>query len=102
MRVGRQVFARDVGTASPYGKVKVSAVNVPVKMQDPDVDLTISPEDYIIADLNGVVLLKRELADKVIPMMAKRASIDSKIADALESGVSFTDAGQAYRNLGTT
>jgi regulator of RNase E activity RraA len=78
--------------------VKVSAVNVPVKLRDPEVNLAISPKDYIIADLNGVVVLKKELADKVIPMMAKRASIDSKIAEALQCGVSFTEASQTYRN----
>jgi regulator of RNase E activity RraA len=78
--------------------VKVNAVNVPVKLRDPEVNLTISPEDYIIADLNGVVILKKRLADNVIPMMAKRASIDSKIAEALQSGVSFTEASQTYRN----
>jgi regulator of RNase E activity RraA len=69
-----------------------------VKIQDPGVDLTISPEDYIIADLNGVVVLKKVLADKVIPMMAKRASTDSKIAEALQSGMSFSEASKAYRN----
>jgi regulator of RNase E activity RraA len=69
-----------------------------VRIQDPGVDLTISPEDYIIADLNGVVLLKKVLADKVIPMMAKRASTDSKIAEALQSGMSFTEASKAYRS----
>jgi regulator of RNase E activity RraA len=69
-----------------------------VKIQDPGVDLTISPEDYIIADLNGVVVLKKVLADNVIPMMAKRASTDSKIAEALRSGMSFTEASKAYRS----
>lgn len=63
---GFPVFARDVGTAPPYELVKVTAVNEPVKLQRDDQDITIKAGDYLIGDLNGVVVLPLELAGRVL------------------------------------
>ncbi|KAL2858534.1 ribonuclease E inhibitor RraA/Dimethylmenaquinone methyltransferase [Aspergillus pseudoustus] len=95
------VFARDVGTAPPYGAVKVVGVNVPVQLQGPELEAlaitTINPGDYLIGDLNGVVLLPRELAETVIPMMAKQSDADAKMAEAIRGGMSFTEASSQFR-----
>jgi regulator of RNase E activity RraA len=92
-----QVFARDVGTAPPYEIVKVTGVNVSVKLQTDEQDMTINPGDYIIGDLNGVVVLPRDLAEKALPLMAKQTQADSNMAVEIKKGMSFSEASKRYR-----
>lgn len=87
-----------MGTAPPYGMVKVTAVDVPVKLQSSsEVDATICPGDYIIADINGVVLLPKELAEEALPLMAKQVAVDSRMAVALRDGMGFVEASRKFR-----
>lgn len=92
-----KVFARDIGTAPPYEKVKVRAVNVPVKLQASEQDTTIRPGDYLIGDANGVVLLPRELALQALPLMAKQVEADDKMAEDIQKGMSFVEASKKHR-----
>lgn len=73
-------------------------MNVPVKLQTDEQDMTINPGDYLIADINGVVVLPKELAEKAIPLMAKQVEADSKMAVAIEQGMSFTEASKKFRS----
>jgi len=91
------VFARDVGTASPYEVVRVSAINVPVQLQSPDQDATINPGDYLIGDLNGVVCLPKEFAEKALELMPSQVEADIKVAEDLDRGVSFGEASKKHR-----
>ncbi|KAL4811955.1 ribonuclease E inhibitor RraA/Dimethylmenaquinone methyltransferase [Aspergillus spinulosporus] len=91
------VFARDIGTAPPYGAVKVVGVNVPVQLQSEERPLMISPEDYLIGDSNGVVMLPRCLADKVLPLLAKQREADAKMALATREGMDFAQANRTFR-----
>ncbi|CAH0028533.1 unnamed protein product [Clonostachys rhizophaga] len=91
------IFGRDIGTSPPYETVKVAAVNVAVRLQTPDQDITIHPGDYMIADLNGVVVLPSDLVEKAIPLMAKQVEADSKVMEALDNGMGFTEAVKKFR-----
>lgn len=91
------MFARDVGTAPPYELVKVSGINVPVKLQSTEQDVTIRPGDYIVGDLNGVVVLPQEAAEAVLPLMEKQVAADRKMADAIRDGMSFAEASKTFR-----
>lgn len=73
-------------------------MNVPVNLQTDEQDMTINPGDYLIADINGVVVLPKELAEKAIPLMAKQVEADSKMAVAIEQGMSFTEASKKFRS----
>jgi regulator of RNase E activity RraA len=78
--------------------VKVSAVDVPVKLQSSSgVDVTICPGDYIVADINGVVLLPKALVEEALPLMAKQVDVDSRMAVALREGMSFSEASKKFR-----
>ncbi|RKU40404.1 hypothetical protein DL546_000260 [Coniochaeta pulveracea] len=92
------VFARDTGTASPQQLLKVTGVNVSVKLQTDEQDMTINPGDYLIGDLNGVVVLPKELAGKAIPLMAKQVAADEKMAVAIKEGMSFAEASKKFRS----
>ncbi|EOO01270.1 putative ribonuclease e inhibitor rraa dimethylmenaquinone methyltransferase protein [Phaeoacremonium minimum UCRPA7] len=86
------IFARDVGTAPPYELVKVVGVNVPVKLQTDEQDMTINPGDYIIGDLNGVVVLPKNLAEQALPLMAKQVEADSQMAVEIKKGFGAAEA----------
>ncbi|KAI0419518.1 RraA-like protein [Xylaria grammica] len=91
------VFARDVGTAPPAELLKVVAVNVPVKLQTDEQDMEIRPGDYLIADINGVVVLPSELAEKALPLMQKQVEADEKMAVEIKKGMSFVEASKKFR-----
>lgn len=59
--------------------------------------MAINPGDYLIGDINGVVLLPKALAEQAIPLMAKQVEADTKMAAAIAQGMSFSDATKLYR-----
>lgn len=81
---------------SPYPAVKVVATNVPVKLQSDEQDATINPGDYVIGDDNSVVVLPKENAETILPMMAKQAEADAQMAVAIGNGMTFTEAGKQF------
>ncbi|KAK4451424.1 RraA-like protein [Podospora aff. communis PSN243] len=93
------IFARDVGTAPPAELLKVAAVNVAVKLQTDEQDMTIRPGDYLIGDINGVVVLPKELAEAAIPLMAKQVAADKRMAFEISlHGMTFTEASKQFRS----
>ena len=60
--------------------------------------MTINPGDYIIGDLNGVVVLPRHLVQAVLPMMADQTKNDSKMAEEIKKGMTFTEASKKFRS----
>ncbi|KAK4462171.1 RraA-like protein [Cladorrhinum samala] len=95
--LGYPVFARDVGTAPPAELLKVVAVNAPVRLQTDEQDAGVNPGDYLIGDLNGVVVLPRELAERALPLMKKQVEADGKMAVEIAKGMSFTEASKKFR-----
>lgn len=73
-------------------------VNVPVKLATNDQDMTVNAGDYLIADLNGVVVLPKALAEQALPLMKKQVEADSKMAEEIKKGMSFTEASKKFRN----
>ncbi|KAL6719745.1 hypothetical protein ACLMJK_001666 [Lecanora helva] len=95
--LGYPVFARGVGTAAPQGEVKVGEINGPVQFLFGDKEMTISPGDYLIGDLNGVVCLPKALADKAVALMGSQVEADERIARDLARGRSFQEASREHR-----
>jgi regulator of RNase E activity RraA len=73
-------------------------VNVPVKLQTDEQDITINPGDYLVGDLNGVVVLPKDLAEKALPLMAKQVAADSKMAVEIQKGMTFAEASKRFRS----
>jgi len=92
------VFARDVGTTPPGPLFKVVAVNEPVKACNDGRDIVINPGDYLMGDINGVVILPNGLAEQAIPLMAKQVEADSQMAVAIQNGMTFADASKKFRS----
>lgn len=97
------VFARDVGTTAPAEVAKVVGVNVPVQLQPEGqaeaaaTPTVVHPGDYVIADLNGVVVLPHSLAAEALPLMKKQVAADEQLAAALRGGASFVEASSKFR-----
>ncbi|KAL2021639.1 hypothetical protein VTK56DRAFT_6992 [Thermocarpiscus australiensis] len=92
------IFARDVGTAPPGPVLKVVAVNEPVKVHTDVQDVVINPGDYLMGDLNGVVVLPKWAVQKALPLMAKQVEADSKMAAEIQKGMTFTEASRRFRS----
>jgi regulator of RNase E activity RraA len=69
-----------------------------VKLQTDEQDATINAGDYLIGDLNGVVCLPKELAEKAIALMAPQVEADLKIAADIQKGMKFTEASKKHRD----
>lgn len=72
-------------------------IDVPVRLQSEDQESTISPGDFLIGDLNGVVCLPKGLAEKAIALMASQVEADEKIAKDLQNGRAFQEASKEHR-----
>ena len=77
--------------------LKVVGVNIPVEVEADKGPITINPGDYLIGDVNGVVVLPKELAEKALPLMAKQVEADSKMAVEIQKGMTFTEASKRFR-----
>ena len=71
---------------------------MPVKLQSEEQpDAEIRPGDYVIADLNGVVVLPAELATEALPLMRRQVDADGQMAVAIKDGMSFSEASKKFR-----
>ena len=71
--------------------------NTPVKLQTDDQNAVINPGDYLIGDLNGVVCLPKNLAEKAISLMASQVEADEKISADIQKGMAFSEASKKHR-----
>ncbi|GAB7339978.1 hypothetical protein MBLNU457_6490t1 [Dothideomycetes sp. NU457] len=92
------VFARDVGTTAPHEVVRVSEVNAPIRLQSEDQDATIRPGDIIVGDLNGVVCIPHDLAEKVIELIPSQVEADEKVARDIQQGRTVAEAMKEHRS----
>lgn len=72
-------------------------VNTPVRFNSEDQEAIISPGDYLIADLNGVVCLPQGLAEQAIDLIASQVEADENMAADIKKGVTFSEASKKHR-----
>lgn len=94
---GFPIFARETGTAPPHELVKVVAVNVPVKLASEEQDMTIQPGDYLIGDLNGVVVVPKEAEGEVVALAKKQVEADARMMEEIKKGMSLVEASKKFR-----
>ncbi|KAJ4421163.1 hypothetical protein N0V82_003928 [Gnomoniopsis sp. IMI 355080] len=91
------IFGRDTGTAPPHELVKVIAVDVPVQLASEHQDMTIQPGDYLIGDLNGVVVLPKEAIGDVVAVAKKQVEADARMMEEINKGMSLAEASKKFR-----
>ena len=72
-------------------------INTPIALQSETQEAIVRPEDYIIADLNGVVCLSKGLAERAVELIASQAEADDRIAYDLMSGRTVSEASKEHR-----
>ncbi|KAF2164099.1 hypothetical protein M409DRAFT_68032 [Zasmidium cellare ATCC 36951] len=91
------VFAKEVGTTAPAEVARVSEVNSPVRFNSEEQETHIHPGDILIADLNGVVVLPKDLAEQAVELIASQVEADENTAKELKQGALFDETSKKYR-----
>ncbi|GME62126.1 Ribonuclease e inhibitor rraa dimethylmenaquinone methyltransferase protein [Neofusicoccum parvum] len=91
------VFARAVGTTAGGAVCRPSAVNVPVRLNSADQEAWIEPGDYVVADLNGVVRVPRDMAEAVLEAIPAIVEADKKCAEGIKQGRTVEDVFKEFR-----
>lgn len=92
-----QLFAKSVGTTAGGEVCRPSEVDVPVRLTSDVQEAWVNPGDYIVADLNGVVCLPQELAERVLDMIPSIVTADQKCAEGIKAGRSVENVFREYR-----
>ncbi|CAK1363991.1 unnamed protein product [Cercospora beticola] len=91
------VFAKDVGTTAPAEVARVSEINGPVRFNSEEQDSYINPGDILIADLNGVVCLPKDLAEQALDLIASQVEADENVAKDIRNGVLVGESMKKHR-----
>ncbi|MGE0096118.1 MAG: RraA family protein [Alphaproteobacteria bacterium] len=89
------VFSRHITPTSAKGRVKVLAINVPVKMDG----VLVRPGDIICADATGVVCVPSEVAEKVAKMAKSFDADDKQAIREIKKGLTFAQALNKFKKL---
>jgi regulator of RNase E activity RraA len=74
-----------------------SEVGIPVKLNSNAYEAWINPGDYIIADIDGVVCLPKDLAEDVLGVVESIVRADEKCAEGIREGRSVEDVFREFR-----
>jgi regulator of RNase E activity RraA len=84
---GLWLSSRHVTPISGKGRVKVDAINVPIRAAG----VLVNPGDYIVGDETGVVCIPAGRIEEALRLAEDLARRDEAFADALRAGEHFTD-----------
>jgi regulator of RNase E activity RraA len=90
-----QVLAKAHGTIGQSPFTRVSAVEVPVAWAG--TGLLINPYDVIVADEDGVVVVRPSTIDAVLEQVAKGQEADAKCLEDIKAGGTVADAFRKHR-----
>lgn len=69
-----------------------------MEFRDGLVDAVVSPDDYIVGDLNGVVCIPRSLIAQVLKILPKIVKADELVAADIDGGAGFVEATMRHRD----
>lgn len=89
------VFARGVSPIDTTGRVRVIDYDVPVKLGK----LTVKSGQIIFADLDGILVIPREIEDEVLEEALERTKIETKVRSELRAGARLERVWKKYNVL---
>jgi len=87
------VFAFGYNPADSSGRMEPTELNVPIWCGG----TFVRPGDFILGDLDGVVVIPREIAKEVISKCEKKSESEDQVRDALRRGEPFADVAAKFR-----
>jgi regulator of RNase E activity RraA len=76
------VFAGAIGPLDSKGRGEVSAIDVPVECGS----VPVAPGDWVFGDVDGVVVIPRELGEKAIELALKKVAAETTVRAELAAG----------------
>jgi regulator of RNase E activity RraA len=83
--MGFPVFAGGIGPLDSKGRGEVKAIDVPVECGG----IPVKPGDWIFGDVDGVVAIPGEIAEKVITLSLDKVTHETTVRDELAAGESL-------------
>ena len=90
--IGHQVFARRISPATSVGRLVSVARQTPVQCAG----VTVHPGDYIVGDLDGVVVVPQAAADKVVALLKDYDARETKMIEIITRERSMLKALEIY------
>ncbi|KAI8366464.1 ribonuclease E inhibitor RraA/Dimethylmenaquinone methyltransferase [Choanephora cucurbitarum] len=90
------VFARSHSILPQNAFVRPSEIQVPITLSR-ESSVIVQPGDIIVADVDGVVCVPRDLVEKVIQSCEKYVAIDDQCMETLKEGYGVKETFAKYR-----
>ena len=91
-QIGHQVFARRISPATSVGRLVSVAKQTPVTCAE----IVVHPGDYIVGDLDGVVVVPQGAAEQVVAMLKDYDARESKMIPIIKREKSMLKALEIY------
>jgi regulator of RNase E activity RraA len=88
------LFARGNSILGSNTFTRASEINVPLQFEG---DLWVHPEDILVGDQDGVVVVPSSLVDQVVQLCAERKEIDARTMEALQNGAGMGESIKKFR-----
>jgi regulator of RNase E activity RraA len=93
LQLGYPVFSRDSWMRTGKDRVQVEATQVPVSIGD----VRVCPGDLVRGDADGVVVIPRQLEDKVLASAEAIQAAEDAIRESVRAGLSLREARAKHR-----
>lgn len=93
--MGFQVFCRSFSPNTSVGRTEVAAVNVPVVCGG----VKVRPGDIVVGDDDGVVVIPRDQAVKVIELAEEIDRVEKMEAEEIAKGIPFAEVLKKYMRV---
>lgn len=98
------VFARGTSTVGQAPFTRVAEVQVPVAVNADSQQhgglpvVTVNPDDFLVADDDGVVCVPKQLEKEVLRLASKGREVDARCLRDIQSGIGVAESFRRYRS----
>jgi regulator of RNase E activity RraA len=92
-RIGFPIFSRAISPATSVGRYVSVAKQIPVTCAG----VVVKPGDYVVGDLDGVVVVPQEAADRVVALIEQYDEKESKMIPIIQREKSMLKALEIYQ-----
>lgn len=98
------IWARGHSTLGQSPFTRPSELQIPLTIVDPTLpkgdefpEITVHPGDLVLADLDGVVVVRPDVVEKVLELAGKGREVDAKCMEDLKNGKGIQETFKLHR-----